>query len=299
MKRRLITVIVFAFIAALVSSTVLYRVISANGSRPAQPATVRVVVAAHDLESGALVSDADLKVVDWPGTVSPQWVGRGEDIAGRGLLTAIYAGEPFPENRLAPKGAGAGLSSRIPAGMRAVAVHLDESSGLARLVTPGMRVDVLSTGSGQANQNATRTILQNVEVLSTGQNVERGPQDKPTMAQSVNLLVSPPQAELLSQAIAQTRIQLVLRNPLDKGSMADTGEGGLKSLLQPVIASAVRRIAPGIRESVTPRVPQPPAPMVPAAASAEAKKPAPPVVEIIHGSKRAVTEVRAGQESGQ
>ena len=103
--------------------------------------------------------------------------------------------------------------------MRAVAVRVDELTGLNRLIMSGMRVDVISTGSapGMNGQGmVTRTILQNVEVLSTGQDAERNSKDKGVPVQAVNLLVTPQQAEILSLAVAQNRIQLVLRNPLDK-----------------------------------------------------------------------------------
>src|SRR4051812_46209012 len=133
MQRRLITVILFALIAALVSSTVLYKVISANASRPRSNNTAQIFVAAHDLEAGTLIAEADLQQVEWAASVSPQWVASREDLIGRGLISEINKGEPFPENRLAAKGAGAGLTSRIPPGMRVVAVHVDELSGLNRL----------------------------------------------------------------------------------------------------------------------------------------------------------------------
>ena len=62
-------------------------------------------------------------------------------------MAAIYEGEPILENRLAPKGAGAGLAATIPAGMRAVAVRVNEVVGVAGFVVPGMRVDILISGT--------------------------------------------------------------------------------------------------------------------------------------------------------
>ena len=60
-----------------------------------------------------------------------------------------------------------------------------------------------------------KTLLQNIEVLSAGTDIQRDAEGKPQQVQVVNLLVTPQQAELLSLASNETHIQLVLRNPLD------------------------------------------------------------------------------------
>jgi pilus assembly protein CpaB len=52
-------------------------------------------------------------------------------------------------------------------------------------------------------------------VLSAGTDIQRDAEGKPMQVQVVNLLVTPTQAEILSLASSETRIQLVLRNPLD------------------------------------------------------------------------------------
>ena len=83
-----------------------------------------------------------------------------------------------------------------------------------------MRVDVLISGTppgAQADTQGTvsRTILQNIAVLSAGTDIQKDAEGKPKQVQVVNLLVTPEQAESLSLASNQVRIQLVLRNPLD------------------------------------------------------------------------------------
>ena len=61
----------------------------------------------------------------------------------------------------------------------------------------------------------TKTLLQNIEVLSAGQDFKKDAEGKPITVQVVNMLVTPEQAEQLSLARSQTTVQLVLRNPLD------------------------------------------------------------------------------------
>src|SRR5438270_12881437 len=82
-----------------------------------------------------------------------------------------------------------------------------------------MRVDVLISGTNPGTSGSegpkVKTLLQNIEVLSAGTNIQKDNEGKPAQVQVVNLLVDPEQAELLSLASNQTKIQLVLRNPLD------------------------------------------------------------------------------------
>jgi pilus assembly protein CpaB len=97
---------------------------------------------------------------------------------------------------------------------------VDDVVGVAGFATPGMRVDVLGSGTPPGSQNGNqgpevKTLLQNIEVKSAGSDIQKDSEGKPHSVQVVNLLVAPDQAETLSLASSQMRIQLVLRNPLD------------------------------------------------------------------------------------
>lgn len=182
--------------------------------------TTRVVAAAANIKIGSILHQNDLTTVEIGGTLPQGVILNPQDVLGRGVLSDLYAGEPIVENRLAAKGSGGGLAATIPTGLRAAAVKVDEVVGVAGFVTPGMRVDVLVSGNppGMPNNNqgtVTKTLLQNIEVLSAGTDIQKDAEGKPQQVQVVNLLVSPPQAELLSLAGNETKIQLVLRNPLD------------------------------------------------------------------------------------
>jgi pilus assembly protein CpaB len=220
MNQRFISVLIFAFVVAGCASLLLYRLTVSHGSAQAAPATTKALVASKNLELGVIIKDSDVKDLAWPGALPATAVLKREDIIGRGVTTTIYDGEPILENRLAPKGAGGGLAAMIPSGMRAVAVRVNDVVGVAGFVVPGMRVDVLISGNPPAANSATqgsltRTLLQNIEVLSAGQEFKKDNEGKPLGVGVVNLLVTPEQAEMLSLASNQTVIQLVLRNPLD------------------------------------------------------------------------------------
>jgi pilus assembly protein CpaB len=221
MNRRLIGVLTFALLVATATSSLVYRLVVAHVQAPAaRPAmqSNRLVVAAHDLQVGALIADGDLEEINWPGPIPEQTLKTRQELVGRGVIANIFKNEPISVNRLAARGAGAGLASTIPIGKRAVALRVNEVVGLAGFVLPGMRVDVLIAGSAPGLQAQTvrcKTILQNIEVLSAGQKIEKSLDGKPETAEVVNLLVTPEQAEILNLASSETKVQLVLRNPLD------------------------------------------------------------------------------------
>jgi pilus assembly protein CpaB len=220
MNRRLSTILLLAFFVAAASSYLVYRV-AGNQMRAAVPQThtTRILVAAQDLEIGALIHDADLTTGEWVGTPPKGALVSKDTVLGRGVIAQIYQGEPILDNRLAAVGSGGGLAATIRPGMRACAVRVDDVVGVAGFVLPGMHVDVLVSGSGPgvnaSDGPKVKTLLQNIEVLSAGSNIQKDNEGKPVQVQVVNLLVTPEQAELLSLASNQTKIQLVLRNPLD------------------------------------------------------------------------------------
>lgn len=283
MNKRFVGVLIFAFIVALGISTVFYRLlVHQSETAKAAASSVRIALAAKDLEVGRILREDDIKIADWPGEVPAGATTRPQDLVGRGVTTAIYAKEPMIESRLAPKGAGGGLAAMIPQGMRAVAVRVNEVVGVSGFVVSGMRVDVLISGNspgGNGNLGTlTKTLLQNIEVLSAGQDFKKDAEGKPTMVQVVNLLVTPEQAEQLSLASNQTTIQLVLRNPLDRQTTQTPGT----AMAQLFTGGKVRMPQPAENEPARPRRAAP-KPVV----EEPPKKEAPFVMELISGSKKA------------
>jgi pilus assembly protein CpaB len=292
MNQRFISVLVFAFVVAGCASLLLYRLTVSHGNAQAAPTTTKALVAAKNLELGAIIKDPDVKETLWATALPVNAVLKREDIIGRGVTTTIYEGEPILENRLAPKGAGGGLAAMIPSGMRAVAVRVNDVVGVAGFVVPGMRVDILISGN-PPNNNAsqgslTRTLLQNIEVLSAGQDFKKDNEGKPLGVGVVNLLVTPEQAEMLSLASNQTVIQLVLRNPLDT-QVAKTPGTAVVELF--AVNGPHKRPEP---QKVYVKVPSKSAPLPPPPPPVEVK-PAPPVrqsfvMEVINGNHKSETK---------
>jgi pilus assembly protein CpaB len=241
-------------------------------------ANTQVVVAATDLQVGSKLEDKDLREIRLPGSDLPQGYFQNKaDVLGRGVVVSIAKGEFILPSKLAAENAGAGLPSLIPPGMRAVSVRVNEVVAVAGFVIPGTRVDVLLTGNPTGtNEPLTTTVLENVEVLAAGQKLQRSAQGEPQSVPVITLLVSPEDAQKLTMASNEGRIQLALRNPLD------TSEENLAVLRD----SSLYRMggpAPDPRPSRT---------RVRRVASAPKPAPAPSmyVVEMIKGDKRDVTK---------
>ena len=235
-------------------------------------ANTQVVVAALDLQVGAKLEDKDLREIRLPGSDLPQGYYQNKaDVLGRGVVVPIAKGEFILPSKLAAENAGAGLPSLIPPGMRAVSVRVNEVVAVAGFVIPGTRVDVLLTGNPTGtNEPLTTTVLENVEVLAAGQKLQRSAQGEPQSVPVITLLVSPEDAQKLTMASNEGRIQLALRNPLD------TSEENLAVLRD----SSLYRVAGPARD------PQPTRTRVRHVAAKPAPAPSMYVVEMIKGDKR-------------
>lgn len=290
MNRRLLTVLGFAFLVALGATLLLYRLIADRIRGSSSAATgAPIVVASRNLERGALLKEGDLKTVPWGAPVRPKGsFGDIKDVVNRGVVSETGEGEPLTELRLAPKEAGAGLAPAIPVGKRAVAVRVNDVVAVSGYVIPGSRVDVLVTGNapGESQQGPViRTLLQNVEVLSAGTQIQRDAEGKPLQVPVITMLVTPEDAETLSLASNETRIQLVLRNPMDDKRVEPPGTAVARLFHHgeppPAPKSSPRR-KPVVKVEPPPPPPAPPPPII---------------VELLKGTNRK-TEKFEAEEKG-
>jgi pilus assembly protein CpaB len=176
-----------------------------------------VVVAALDLNVGSQLQEKDLRLVKLPPGDLPTGVfHRTSEVVGRGVLIPMSRNEPVLESKIAAENGGAGLPSMIQNGMRAVSVKVNDVVAVAGFVIPGTRVDVLLTGTPTRDgELTTTTVLENVQVLAAGQKLQRDANGEPQQVPVITLLVSPEDAQKLTLANQDGKIQLSLRNPLD------------------------------------------------------------------------------------
>jgi pilus assembly protein CpaB len=219
MNQKLMAILFCAFILAAGAAYVVLKLVGKEMNGKGRHKTTKVAVAARDLAIGTLIKPDDVNIGELAGEVPKDAVLTAEAAIGRGVISTLYAGEPLMGKRLAAVGSGAGMAATIPPGLRACAVKVDQVVGVAGFVVPGMRVDVIISGNDTPSEASVtgirvKTLIQNIEVLSAGTNIQKDEEGKPIQVAVVNLLVTPEQAELLSLA-SNAKIQLVLRNPLD------------------------------------------------------------------------------------
>ncbi|MBA3259720.1 MAG: Flp pilus assembly protein CpaB, partial [Gemmatimonadales bacterium] len=222
----------------------------------AQPIKSNMVVAARPLPIGTLVSERDVKAIEWSGGALPLgYLGTVEAVVGRGLISTVQENEPLLESKLAAKGAGGGLPVIISEGMRALTMRVNEVSGVAGFVAPNTRVDVLLTMENEntAGEPATRIIMQDVRALAAGQSLQPDKEGKPQPVPVVTFLLTPEQAETLALASQQGSIQLALRNQLDTMEVKTTGTRKSALMGGPVGRRVARRGGPTRAAVATPQ----------------------------------------------
>jgi len=87
-------------------------------------------------------------------------------------------------------------------------------------------VDVLVTISqkGEASVPITKTVLENVLVLATGSEMEKGAkQEKPAVVDVITMEVTPEEGEKLALSATEGKLQMALRNSTDAAEVATKG----------------------------------------------------------------------------
>jgi len=229
-RSRLLMIGLLALVLGAFVSFSVYRTVTAKVTANNEP-VAEIVVSAADLQVGSRVGDNDVRLARFPASLVPAGAFKQRSqVVGRGVILPITKGEFVLSNKLAAENAGSGLPSLIPPGMRAVSVRVNEVVSVAGFVTPGARVDVLLTGNPtSSSEPQTNTVLENVEVVAVGQKLERNTTGDAQSAPVITLLVSPDDAQKLTLASTQGKIQLSLRNPVDtrQESLDSTRANGL------------------------------------------------------------------------
>ncbi len=291
------TTLTLALVLGLLAALAGYAGLKATATQVAVNTSknfVPVVVTATDLTFGTKLDRAQLRVVRYPKESVPAGAYSSIDsVADQTCKIFLAAREPITDLKLSSRGGG--LSMLVRPGMRATSLEVNQVSGVSGFVLPGDKIDVLCTidGHGRDEETVTKTILQNAEVLASGQKTAQQ-DNKPITVQAVTILVDPAGAEKLALGLHEGRLHLVLRNPEDSDTVqvASLSTPQMLAGLTPSSTAAVRRSPSRVsKASKAPTTQVETRPVV--RAGREPK----PVVRIIREAK--VTEQSAPKDSAQ
>src|SRR5215469_12465062 len=221
MKRRGLMLIVISLALAVGAAWVARNWVQArlNAGTATDPGE-QVVVAALEIPFGTKVEARHLKTITLPSNAPVgNHYSKADEVVGLIALQKVIAGEILLKERFADRNAGSTLAAIVQPDMRAVTVRVDDVVGVAGFLMPGNHVDVVAarTLDGQMKRSEAHTVLHNLNVLAVDQTASQD-KDQPIVVRAVTLEVTPTQAEILVKAREEGRIQLTLRNPLDKSA---------------------------------------------------------------------------------
>jgi pilus assembly protein CpaB len=197
-------------------------------SAPASEAVAmaEVLVVTTDLEIGQIVGERNAAWQKWPkANLNAKYITRESSpdairaLTGAAARQPLFAGEPVTSAKLVKREGAGILAIMLRDGYRAVTMKVDEAQGLAGLVKPGDRVDILLThrvaipadSELRGERNISEVIAHAVRVLAVGQEI-KGEDDKNKLAKSITIEVDPRQAEAITLGRSMGTLSLSLRS---------------------------------------------------------------------------------------
>lgn len=199
--------------------------------------TKTVVVAREDIREMEIVDESKMEVVEKPAEfVQPGAIQNPIEVVGQIALAPIKKGEQILNTKLVFPDKSTGLSMQVAPGKRAITLDINESQGVAKLIKPGDRVDIIAAvddGNGINKVRKARTIMQDSPVLAVGQNIVDNIPVEVVMGnnsdyevrnlrvsndyKTITIEASPSEAQILIYLQStRTPIHFSLRNPNDR-----------------------------------------------------------------------------------
>ena len=196
--------------------------------QPKKPdfATVNILIASRQIRIGEVITSEMVTSQPWPEHLLVEsFVTSGEasyPVVGQVARGTFQSGEPILKTKLANRNDPGFLAAALSPNMRMVTIASDGIAGLAGLVIPGDRVDVLITypipaedrePDSDDTEQVTETILNNVRVLAVNQQVT-GTKDKKDqrLPSSISLEVTLEDAQRLRLGQDAGYLSLALRS---------------------------------------------------------------------------------------
>ena len=187
------------------------------GQAEAQPVST-VVIARGEIQFGAPIEPQMVELLPWPEEhIPPGAFLTLEELLGEGnkeprrARRAMVQGEPIVVSKVSNFGEKVTFSHMLDPNKRAMAIRVDDVSGVGGFVTPGDRVDVVMTRQKGKDSFEALTFLEDITVRGTDQIADED-RDKPNVVRTVTVEVTPNQAQKLAVAQQAGRLSLTLRN---------------------------------------------------------------------------------------
>lgn len=220
---------------------------------PASKVMRDVVVAEVDIAFGHAIKAEMLTLRAWPIDAIPDGTFTSiNDVMGddeknsRRAQRAITAGDLVLHDKVSDFGERVTITQKIDPAMRAVAIRVNDVTGVAGFVAPSDRVDITLTRTVEQGLRAS-TILQNVEVLGIDQ-ASDGAGNKPSVVKTVTVQVKPSDAQKLALAQQAGTLSLSLRH-LDAGDRPALGSISVSDLTDE--HRPKRKVRPPARPSIS------------------------------------------------
>jgi len=235
MRPKSLVLLGLALLCGLVASVGISQVLDGKNQKAVE--TVPIYVALQNINLGDPLDEGMVSLQEWPkGKVPVGAITKWEEIEERRPRTAIFEGEPLLDGKFLPKGQTHDPIAGIPSGMRLKTISVDAQKSAAGLLSPGDRVDLQlyvqkNDREGIAN-SFTKIFMQNVRVYAVDQTIQRSADglESRTVAKTVSLIVTPPQANLITTAENLGDISLIPRHPDDE-KVVDDAEQSIEDLL--------------------------------------------------------------------
>lgn len=226
-------ILAIAIVLSIITSGFIFAYINNLTKSPSEGEKIRVYIAAKTIPERTKINIADIKSVEIEKKNAQNGcLSRKDDIIGKWVKETIYEGEQIRKDRIVDE-KKVNLAYNIPEGKRAVSININEASGVSYHIIPGDYVDIAATFDKDEGREAygkviynrvTKIILQNVQVLATGENTQSDSKDsKKSIPKTITLAVDINDVENIVYASEASTLKVLLRPVDDKGTKNSTG----------------------------------------------------------------------------
>lgn len=200
--------LVFGLVAAVGMSQVMG---SKNTETQPKEQTIEVLVAKEDLSIGAKITPEKVEVRKFPISVTPEGaIKKMEEIEDKVANAPIKKGTYLlVENIVSTNELGA---IDIPKGFTVAAINAGKTDTFHDLIKPGNIVDLIGIfrkpGTGE---QFARTFMKSIKVFAVNAKMDRSAGDKEQRVSTIQVLVTPKQAEKLALAQMVGQVKLILK----------------------------------------------------------------------------------------